>query len=149
VDGEEEEEGLDEESWEYYFDLFKKFQDGGYLTQFLPNIADCSDRTEIFIKEVNETLTNYELAQKNGTVESFELVQNISKVISNEFAWTYLKCHMTVYDGYIYYLQQAELYEEGGWMDWFQSFLQNMIGNILTINNLYNKVLIANDNEDT
>ena len=34
-------------------------------------------------------------------------------------------------------------------MDWFQSFLQNMIGNILTITNLYNKVLIANDNEDT
>lgn len=24
-----------------------------------------------------------------------------------------------------------------------------MVGNILTINNLYNKVLIANDNEDT
>ena len=56
---------------------------------------------------------------------------------------------MTVYDGYIYYLQQEELYKEGGWLDWFQSFLQNMIGNILTINNLYNKVLIANDNEDT
>ena len=34
-------------------------------------------------------------------------------------------------------------------MDWFQAFLQNLVGNILTINNLYSRVLVANDEGDT
>lgn len=84
-----------------------------------------------------------------GDVDTFEFVQNISSVISNEFAYNYLYCHLSGVDGYQYYIQQYDLYEEGGWLDWFQAFLQNLVGNILTINNLYSRVLVANDEGDT
>jgi hypothetical protein len=57
------------------------------------------------------------------------------------FAEAYLACHLTVLDGYIYYLEQMELYPGG--LEWFQSFLQNLVGNIITITNLYNKIEIA------
>ena len=58
-------------------------------------------------------------------------------------------CHLSGYDIYLYYLQQYDLYAEGGWLDWFQAFLQNLVGNILTINNLYSRVLVANEDGDT
>ena len=71
---------------------------------------------------------------------------NTSKIISGSFAEAYLYCHLTVVVGYNYYLSEAEKYESD--LDWYQAFLQNMIGNIITINNLYNRVLIADENED-
>jgi|TARA_B110001450_G_C17612769_1_gene477959 hypothetical protein len=71
---------------------------------------------------------------------------NTSAIISGSFAEAYLYCHLTVVDGYNYYLAETEKYETN--LDWNQAFLQNMIGNIITINNLYNRVLIADENED-
>lgn len=49
-------------------------------------------------------------------------------------------------DGYVYYLAEQELY--GSWLDWYQALLQNMIGNIIVINNLYNRIIIAEENQD-
>lgn len=53
---------------------------------------------------------------------------------------------MTGVDVYDYYFLQLELY--GSWVDWLQAALQNMVGNIIRINNLYNKIVIATENED-
>lgn len=55
--------------------------------------------------------------------------------MSNQFAYSYLYCHMTGVDIYDYYLIQTVLY--GSWVDWLQAALQNMVGNIIRINNLY------------
>mgnify|MGYP000905556964 CR=1 FL=1 len=54
---------------------------------------------------------------------------------------------MTIYDGYIYYLIQDELYE-GDPLEWLQAFIQNLVKNTITINNLSNKIVIAEDNGD-
>jgi hypothetical protein len=77
---------------------------------------------------------------------SISYVTNTSAIISGSFAESYLYCHLTVVDGYNYYLSEAEKYESD--LDWYQAFLQNMIGNIISINNLYNRVTIAQENED-
>ena len=71
-------------------------------------------------------------------------MRNVSSLISNQFAEAYLYCHLTVVDGYVYYLAEDEKYES--WLDWFQALLQNMIGNIIAINNDYTKILIAEEN---
>lgn len=59
------------------------------------------------------------MAEEAGDVDSFEFVQNISSIVSNEFAWNYLFCHMAGYDVYVYYKSQRELYGEDAWLDWF------------------------------
>ena len=88
-------------------------------------------------------LSNSSASAQNST---YDIIRNVSGLISNQFAEAYLYCHMTVYDGYIYYLGQNELYNN--WLEWFQSFLQNMVGNVINITNLYNKVLVAQNNQD-
>ena len=35
-----------------------------------------------------------------------------------------------------------------GFLEYFQSFLQNMVGNVINITNLYNKLRVAQENED-
>ena len=37
-------------------------------------------------------------------------LRNITGLISNEFAEAYLYCHLSVVDGYIYYLAEVEIY---------------------------------------
>ena len=53
---------------------------------------------------------------------------------------------MTGVDMYDYYNIQLETF--GSWVDWLQAALQNMVGNIIRINNLYQKMVIATENED-
>ena len=74
------------------------------------------------------------------------VLTNTSAIISGSFAEFYLYCHLTVVDGYLYKLAEEEKYESN--LDWNQAFLQNMIGNIITVNNYFNRLVIANDNED-
>ena len=51
---------------------------------------------------------------------------------------------MVIADGYDYYLLNVELF--GDEVTFIQSALQTMVGNIITFNNLYNKMVIATDN---
>lgn len=87
------------------------------------------------------------MLSEEGNANAATVLTNTSYLISGPFAESYLYCHLTVVDGYTYYLAEAEKYPSR--LDWSQAFLQNMIGNIITINNLYNRILIADDNEDT
>ena len=81
------------------------------------------------------------------SLTAFQQLQLVTGIISNQFAESYLYCHMTVYDGYIYYLVQDELYE-GDPLEWLQAFIQNLVKNTITITNLSNKIVIAEDNGD-
>ena len=85
--------------------------------------------------------------ENDEELTAFEQLQLITGIISNQFAESYLYCHMTIYDGYIYYLIQDELYE-GDPLEWLQAFIQNLVKNSITINNLSNKIVIAEDNGD-
>lgn len=49
-------------------------------------------------------------------------------------------------DGYDYYNIQLEIF--GTWVDWLQAALQTLVGNIIRVNNLYQKMVIATENED-
>jgi len=80
------------------------------------------------------------------SVDAVSLLTNTSNIISGSFAEAYLYCHLSVVDGYIYYLAEAEKYESD--LDWYQAFLQSMIGNVLTLNNYQNRIVIASENED-
>lgn len=131
------------ETFDEYFLLYNAFINGGKLWTFVPNIEDCSFNLQIFLNEQNET--RLMIANEENTA-AVSYLTNTSKIISGSFAESYLYCHLTVVDGYNYYLSETEKYESD--LDWYQAFLQNMIGNIITINNLYNRVLIANENED-
>jgi len=53
---------------------------------------------------------------------------------------------MTGVDVYDYYVLQIDTY--GSWVDWLQAALQTLVGNIIRINNLYQKIVIATENED-
>ena len=104
----------------------------------MPNVEDCSYNLQLFLNEQNET----RLMLDNDTDSTAtNYLTNTSAIISGSFAEAYLYCHLTIVDGYNYYLAESEKYESD--LDWYQAFLQNMIGNIITINNLYNRVLIV------
>lgn len=62
-------------------------------------------------------------------------MRNYTRLVSNQFAVSYLYCHMTGVDVYDYVIIQLELY--GSWVDWLQAALQTLVGNIIRINNLY------------
>lgn len=66
------------------------------------------------------------LAEEEGTVDeedsennltSYDFIRNVSLLISNEYAEAYLYCHLTVVDGYIFYLSEDAKYET--WLDYF------------------------------
>ena len=80
-------------------------------------------------------------------MKTFDAVRLITKLISNQFASSYLYCHMTLYDGYVYVLEQMEIYDNDE-LEWLQAFLQNLIGNTIELNNLSVKIEIAEENGD-
>lgn len=55
-------------------------------------------------------------------MKTFDAVRLITKLISNQFAESYLYCHMTLYDSYVYVLEQMEIYN-GDELEWLQAFL--------------------------
>lgn len=51
-----------------------------------------------------------------------------------------------VVDGYNYVQQQNALFPNG--TEAFQAFLQNIVGQIITLNNIYSRIVTAVDNND-
>tara|TARA_B110000305_G_C19351176_1_gene594340 strand:- start:673 stop:1074 length:402 start_codon:yes stop_codon:yes gene_type:complete len=122
-----------------YYLLIDAFLQGAKMWTFLPNVIDCSLYSHIFLNERNYTQTYLETVDVSN--ETYKVVRNISSLISNQFAESYLFCHLTVVDGYVFY--QAEEEEYPNWLEWLQAFLQNMVGNIININNMMNRIFIA------
>ena len=59
-------------------------------------------------------LSNYSENNNN----SYDAVRNISQLISNQYAEAYLYCHLTVVDGYVFYISESEKYNYS-WLDYF------------------------------
>ena len=51
------------------------------------------------------------MAAEKETMKTFDAVRLITKLISNQFAESYLYCHMTQYDAYVYVLEQMDIYD--------------------------------------
>ena len=54
---------------------------------------------------------------EDGELKSYDYIRNVSQLISNQYAESYLYCHLTVVDGYIFYLSEDEKYAT--WLDYF------------------------------
>jgi len=62
------------------------------------------------------------LDTETETMKTFDALRLVTKLISNQFAESYLYCHMTLYDAYIYILENMEIYN-GDELEWLQAFL--------------------------
>ena len=54
---------------------------------------------------------------EDGELKSYDYIRNVSQLISNQYAESYLYCHLTVVDAYIFYLSEDEKYAT--WLDYF------------------------------
>jgi hypothetical protein len=102
-----------------YYLLIDAFLQGAKMWTFLPNVIDCSLYSHIFLNERNYTAQYLESVDISNN--TYNVVRNISTLISNQFAEAYLYCHLTVVDGYVFY--QAEQEEYPNWLEWLQAFL--------------------------
>ena len=124
------------ETYDEYYALYDAFISGGKLWTFLPNVQDCSYYSHIFLNEANltwEVVGNFTSASGDDTAAdsddteedsisntesaSYNTIRNVSQLISNQYAESYLYCHLTVVDGYIFYISENEKYES--WLDYF------------------------------
>jgi hypothetical protein len=113
------------ETIDEYYAVYDAFISGAKLWTFMPNVQDCSYYSHIFLNDGNLTLellgnltaqanTDAEVESNSTTIDA---IRNVSQLISNQYAEAYLYCHLTVVDGYIFYLSEDEKYES--WLDYF------------------------------
>ena len=124
------------------FYVIEAFNLGFRIQIFFPAARDCTGATRIFLNSANNTL--HESTQANFINHAYDFLRNYTMLVSTQFANSYLYCHMTGVDFYDYYIIQEKSY--GSWVDWLQAALQTMVGNIIRINNLYQKMTIAVEN---
>ena len=76
---------------------------GAKLNNYFPNAPECSRNTRVLADKINATYLHW----KDEDIESniFAFVQEISHLVSGDFAELYLFCHLTVYDFYVYVLE--------------------------------------------
>ena len=132
------------DTYDEYFYILEAFNIGFRVQIFFPAARDCTAVARIFLNELNYTSGNQ--TQENFDADTYNYLRNWTKLVSYQFADAFLYCHMTGVDVYDYYELQTTLYKD--WLDWLQAALQNMVGNIIRLNNLYNKMVIATENED-
>lgn len=124
---------------DYDFYLLNQFLNGMRATVFAPNCMRCSAKLQVFLNQVNATEQGYKVAPKNSTPDTY--IFNMTKVISSSGASATGECYTTGYSLQQYFLMKKKQF---GTMNLFMtSFLQNMIGNILNFNTIYNNILAA------
>jgi len=69
--------------------------------EFFPNAPDCSKLSQIFFNEDNATWIDI---NENPDRAELEQVRMVTKLVSGEFAESYLYCANTFVDMYIYVL---------------------------------------------
>ena len=99
-----------------HFELINALLDGWNADMFFPNIKDCSKYGQIFLNDNN--YMHHRIKTEQATMKTFTAVRLVTKIISNQYAESYLYCHMTIYDAYIYVLEQREVYDDDG-LEWF------------------------------
>ena len=114
------------------------------MKNFFPAARDCTKTLRIFLNDANSTYQSSTAEALAG--DTYDFLRNYTKIVSNQLALSYLYCHMTGVDVYDYGIIQLDTY--GSWVDWLQAALQTLVGNIIRINNLYQKIVIATENED-
>ena len=104
-----------------------------------------------FIKSLKKFLNDYNGTRLNTSddawdTDTYNTLRTYSKLFSGQFADAYLNCHLMVVDGYNYVQEQNALFPNGS--EAFQAFLQNLVGQVVTLNNIAQRLSVAVDNND-
>ena len=83
-----------------YFYLIEAFNLGFRVRNFFPAARDCTKSLRIFLNDLNSTVINSTV--EKFTAETYDFGRNYTKLVSNQFAFSYLFCHMTSVDVYDY-----------------------------------------------
>jgi hypothetical protein len=122
-----------------YFDLFDRFLEGFRATVFSPNSMRCSARIRTTTLDFNTTFMNY--LNPRGGVEQY--VFNFTKVVSTSGADAFGECYTTGFNVFQYMMMRAGQFPDV--VSILTAFLQNLIGNILNFNTIYQNIVNANN----
>ncbi|TNV73062.1 hypothetical protein FGO68_gene338 [Halteria grandinella] len=127
---------------DYYFDLFDRFLEGGRATVFSPNAMKCSQRIRTTALDFNSTFMNYK-ASKGKNLSYDRYVFNFTSVVSNSGAESVGECYTTAFNLYSYVMMRKSQFKDITSI--MTAFLQNLIGNILNFNTIYQNIVNANN----
>ena len=131
----------DPQNFNDYFALADEFARGAKLNGFLPAQPTCFNTLKDFLNKWNTTSMN--TTEEQWLTETYDTLRVYSKIISDQFAPAYLNCHLMVVDGYDYYLSEKKVFKD--WNSYSQAFLQNMVGQLISINDIITKVQAATE----
>lgn len=123
-----------------YVTYANSFLSGFKATTMFPNVNKCVTNLQKAANSWNVTVQN--LMNPSKTSKNEDYVFNVTKTISNTSADAVSECFTTSISVYTYFLVQQSLFP-GGSLDYFSAFLQNMIGNIITFNSIYQNIVTA------
>jgi len=131
---------------ERIFTLMDQFFLGFKYNQILPSALNCSNFIEKSISKLNVTLEQWKLDQdpeSNYTTTAEDYLFNVTEWISYSVAPGIRYCFNIGLEGYTYYLVKDEQF--GPFADWFPAWLQNLLGSVVTFDQLYKLIKAASD----
>ena len=129
---------------EDYFAIVNTFLGGVEVSNFIPNGYACSDAAYDYAKALNLTLFNVTgEVWRNDTIGS---LKQFTTLISEDFADMQLDCQLAYID-YMVYTNET-IANFGNTSNWFQGFLQNMVGQLVSLNKYRSNIATATLNSD-
>lgn len=126
------------------FSYIDAFLQGFRYHESLASSLNCSQNLHRAIKTLEatkETWTGY------GTGDWPLFLFDTTKWISYTLAPSSRYCYVTVLEGWEYYDEKKEQFPRG-FDDWFPAWLQSVLGDVVTVNSIRNKLSEATSLED-
>lgn len=109
---------------------------------FVPNINACTNATRVALNDVNATILNY---QRDPSFTPDDIF-NFTKVISGSVAECVFQCTISTVSAANYTTEKWALFDS--YSELGQAFLQNLMGNIISFNNIFAKITAAQTAHD-
>jgi len=110
----------------------------------VPSGNDCVLSLEGLVDDFQYTDSKWDEAGETGDYEA--AIFNTTRLISGTFASSIGDCASSVFEAIVYTENQLALFD--GINDWLTAFLQNLIGNIITFNSIYQSIVTAQESQD-
>lgn len=120
-------------------DLVDRFLEGFRATVFSPNAMTCSSKVRVTADAFNNTIMGYFTPSQPGYQW---YVFNFTKTLSSSGADAFGECYTSGFNVVQYILMRAGEFPD--FVTMMTAFLQNLIGNILNFNTIYQNIVTAN-----
>lgn len=120
------------------FALFSKFLDGFQGQTIAPDIFTCTDKLQQTSDQYNQTTISN---RENNVTDVQAIIFSYTAIISSSTADAVGDCYLAAYQTYQYVYQKATSFQSSSLF--LEAFLQNLLGNAIRFNNLYNQILSA------